>query len=282
MNELEINTRIQVLIDKWERLTPQQRKNLNEAQNCKNFILPLFKILDWDVYSDEVSSEENIDGKRADYTFRLNGVAKFFLEAKKPSIDLRREDFAEQAISYAWHKSVSWAILTNFETLKVFNAEWDEVNPERSLVFEIRYADYLTDKKLWLLSREAIENGELDRWAEQEFRKPKRENVDTQLAKDLLRWRNVLFGNLKSWNSDKKIDSKQLAKAVQALLDRLIFMRTTEDRGIENEHLRELLRNYEENKEGKYDLEKELKDLFKNYDKWYDSRLFEKQLCDES
>ncbi len=276
-----VKEQIQALVTKYEKLTPQGKRGMNEAQNCKDFILPLFGMLGWDVYSDEIASEENVGGKRADYIFRMNGVARFFLEAKKPSVDLRQENFAEQAISYAWHKSVSWAILTNFETLKIFNAEWDEMNPERSLVFEIPCADYPTSEKLALLSREAVERGELDRWAEREFRKPKRENVDTQLAKDLLRWRNVLSENLKAWNKNKKINDKQIAKAVQTLLDRLIFIRTTEDRGIENEHLREILRNYEENKEGKSNLEKELKGLFRNYDDWYDSRLFEKQLCDE-
>jgi adenine-specific DNA-methyltransferase len=265
-------------VAKFEGLTPQQRKALNESQNCKDFILPLFEALGWAVYSDEVATEENIGGKRADYTFRLNGVAKFFLEAKKPGVDLRQADFAEQAISYAWHKSVPWAILTNFETLKVFSAEWDEIDPERSLVFELKCSEYATSEKLAWLSRKSIEDGELDAWAEGEFKKPKRENVDIQLAKDLLRWRNVLFENLKLWNSDKKIGDRQIAKGVQTLLDRLIFMRTTEDRKFENEHLRELLRS---NEERKTNIEAGIKTLFRDYDEWYDSRLFEKQLCDE-
>jgi hypothetical protein len=252
--------RIEALVAKYKSLTPQQRKALNESQNCKDFILPLFGALGWDVYSEEVATEENIGGKRADYTFRLNGVAKFFLEAKKPGVDLHQENFAEQAISYAWHKSVPWAILTNFETLKVFSAEWDEVDPERSLVFEIKCDDFITDEKLALLSRPSIEKGEIDTWAEREFKKPKRENVDVQLAKDLIRWRNVLFENLKLWNGGKKVTDKQIAKSVQTLLDRLIFMRTTEDRGIENEHLRELLRN---NEEKKANIERGIKDLFR-------------------
>jgi adenine-specific DNA-methyltransferase len=270
--------RIKSLVAKYEGLVPQQRKALNESQNCKDFILPLFEALGWSVYSDEVATEENIGGKRADYTFRLNGVAKFFLEAKKPGVDLHQENFAEQAISYAWHKSVPWAILTNFETLKVFSAEWDEVDPERSLVFEIKCSDFAASEKLALLSRQSIEKREIDIWAEREFKKPKRENVDIQLAKDLIRWRTVLFENLKLWNSGKKIADKQIAKAVQTLLDRLIFIRTTEDRGTENEHLRELLRS---NEERNIELEKSIKDLFRSYDAWYDSRLFEPQLCDE-
>src|SRR3990167_6884095 len=100
MNIAEANSKIQKLVDKFENLTPSRRRELNESQNCKDFILPLFEALGWDVYSDEVATQENIGTKRADYTFRLNGVAKFFLEAKKPDADLRQENFAEQAISY--------------------------------------------------------------------------------------------------------------------------------------------------------------------------------------
>ncbi|MEX2054288.1 MAG: N-6 DNA methylase [Candidatus Colwellbacteria bacterium] len=278
MNNIK-KEQIQELITRYKNLSPQKRKDLNEAQSCKDFILPLFGALGWDVYSEEVSSEENVAGKRADYTLNLNGVSRFFLEAKKPSVDIGQEVFGEQAISYAWHKSVPWAVLTNFESLRVYSAEWDEVNPERSLVFEIEFTDYDTSDKLALLSREAIERGDLDQWAKDEFRKPKRENVDTQLAKDLLRWRNVLFDNLKAWNSDKKINDVDIAKAVQTLLDRLIFMRTTEDRKIENEHLREILRNYQEGNKNS-SLEEDLKSLFRNYDDWYNSKLFEEQLCD--
>ena len=39
------------------------------------------------------------------------------------------------------------AILTNFETMKVFSAEWDEVEPDRSLVFEVKYDDYAASQK---------------------------------------------------------------------------------------------------------------------------------------
>lgn len=278
--DLTINTaRIVELVTAFKAIDPQQRRALNESQTCKDFILPLFAALGWRVYSDEVATEENIGGKRADYTFRLNGVAKFFLEAKKPNVDLRQENFAEQAISYAWHRSVPWAILTNFETLKVFSAEWDEVDPDRSLVFEVKYDDYATSEKLAMLSRKSIESGVLDSWAENEFKKPKRENVDTQLAKDLLHWRDLLSRNFAQWNS-KAITNKQIAKVVQTLLDRLIFIRTTEDRHFENEHLRELLR--EARVGGKSDLEKELKSLFEKYNGWYDSKLFEPgQISDE-
>ena len=180
---------------------------------------------------------------------------------------------------YAWHKSVPWAILTDFESLKIFNAEWDEPNIERSIIFEIPYKNYLTDERLWWLSKESMEEGELDKYAAENFKKPKREPVDKQLSADLVHWREILFENLKAWNSDKLLVDKQLAEAVQRMLDRLIFIRTTEDKGIENKYLQELERNYRENKKG-FSLSEELLKLFKNYDEWYNSKLFQNHICD--
>ncbi|OGY43412.1 MAG: hypothetical protein A2729_04545 [Candidatus Buchananbacteria bacterium RIFCSPHIGHO2_01_FULL_39_14] len=283
MNKEESKKQIKRLVEKYQNFTPSQKRECNESMICKDFVLPLFQALGWDVYNNfghEVASEAQISGKRADYAFYVNDVIKFFVEAKKPSVDLREEKLAEQAVFYAWHKSVPWAILTNFEVIKVFNAEWDEPDVERSLIFEINYKDFLQDEKLWWLSKESMEKGELDQYAQENFKKPKREPVDKQLANDLVRWRTALFSDLSQWNRDKNLGEKNIAKAVQQLLDRFIFIRTTEDRKIEGERLRELVRNWEEEKKT-INLGDELKKLFQHYNDGYDSRLFELSVCDK-
>ena len=68
-----------------EKYTREKGKKYNEETTKNDFILPLFKILGWNVEdSNEVSKEENISGKRVDYGFRIDGIPKFFLEAKDP------------------------------------------------------------------------------------------------------------------------------------------------------------------------------------------------------
>lgn len=274
---------IERLIEKYERLTSTERRNYNESMTCRDFIMPLFQALGWDIHNlynnYEVTSEAQVSGKRVDYAFHINNTTKFFIEAKKIDVDLREERWAEQAVMYAWHKSVPWAILTDFESLKVFNAEWDEPDIERSIIFEIPYKNYLTDERLWLLSKQSMENGELNKFAEENFKKPKREPVDKQLAADLVRWRKIIFDNLKGYNENKSLTDKKIGEAVQRILDRLIFIRTTEDKGIENKYLQELERNYRENKKG-FSLSEEFKKLFKNYNDWYNSELFKPHICD--
>ncbi|MBU4030660.1 N-6 DNA methylase [Patescibacteria group bacterium] len=284
MDKQEGVKQIEKLIGRYEALTAAQRKKYNESMTCKDFILPLFQSLGWDVYNsfskNEVISEKQVSGKRVDYAFNVDGVTKFFVEAKKIEVDLREEKWSEQAVMYAWHKSISWAILTDFESIKVFNAEWDEPNIEQSLLFEIPYKDYLTDKRLWWLSKESIEKGELNKYAEENFKKPKREPVDKQLASDLIKWRRILFDNLRAWNDDKKFSNQQIIESVQKLLNRFIFIRTTEDRGIEDQKLREAIRNWENNQDKTDFLWQKIKELFGYYRKIYDSKLFDEHTCD--
>ena len=94
------------LIEKYDC---EKSKRYNEEATKNDFILTLFKILGWDTEdSNGVSKEENISGKRVYYGFRIDGIHKFFLEAKGLDKDLkgsrmvkgRLVTYAEQAINY--------------------------------------------------------------------------------------------------------------------------------------------------------------------------------------
>jgi predicted type IV restriction endonuclease len=92
-------------------MTPQETKRL-------------FKALGWDVDdTNEVTLEENVSNKRVDYAFKLNGVSQFYLEAKPLKADLTDPDYIKQAITYAYGKGVTWVVLTDFEELRLFNAQ---------------------------------------------------------------------------------------------------------------------------------------------------------------
>ncbi|MCX6745841.1 MAG: hypothetical protein NTX00_02355, partial [Candidatus Parcubacteria bacterium] len=118
MTKTQAKREFEQLIKKFEALSDHERSDYNEANTRKDFILPLFRILGWNVYSkDEVNEEEKASGGRVDYSFSINGLKKFYVEAKAIKVDLDEKQWAEQAIDYAWHKSVPWAILSDFEGL---------------------------------------------------------------------------------------------------------------------------------------------------------------------
>src|SRR3989338_6695807 len=103
LNKEQIKQEIQKLLDRYNKISSEGRlKSYNEEMTKKDFIIPLFRILGWNVEdSDEVSAEEKISKGRVDYSFRIDGIPKLFLEAKSLKADLDKQEFAEQAINYA-------------------------------------------------------------------------------------------------------------------------------------------------------------------------------------
>lgn len=266
------------LIEKYHRLLESGRIKLyNEAQTVNEFILPMFQSLGWDIHnihSDEVTPEERISKGRVDWSFRIDGIPKFFLEAKALKVDLDMDKWAEQAINYAWNKGVTWAVLTDFEGIKIFNADVSApLNKDGikggSLFFELKVNGYLDGfDQLWLLSKEAFKEGLLDKEAEKWGKKVKRTPVNEKLFQDLMQWRLLLT---KGFHRENNLNTDELDEGVQRILDRLIFIRTAEDRGIEPNILLPLIRQFDDRKH----LIKNLSNIFRDFDDGYNSKLFE-------
>jgi type I restriction-modification system DNA methylase subunit len=276
----QAKTEVERLVERFAGLTARNRKHYNEAATRQEFILPLFRALGWIVEDTrEVSPEEQVSRGFVDFAFRLGGIPRFFLETKKIPADLDDPRWAQQAINYAWLKGVTWAVLTDFEGLKVFNAEWQESIPARAVFKDLDWRQYLDRfDDLWLLSRPAAEEGALDRAAEAVGRKAKKTPVSRLLFADLTEWRRELFRHLRPYNPLWSV--AQIDEAVQRILDRLIFIRTCEDRGIEEARLLPMLRQWRDQGR-KRDLVKQLNALFREFDAAYDSRLFASHLCEE-
>lgn len=106
----------------------------NETQVRREFIDPFFKALGWDVdntqaFDDrykEVIHEDTVKvsgkTKAPDYSFRIGGIRKFFVEAKKPFVNLKdTPQPAYQLRRYAWSAKLPLSILTDFEEFTVFD-----------------------------------------------------------------------------------------------------------------------------------------------------------------
>jgi adenine-specific DNA-methyltransferase len=277
MDKEQAKEKIKKLVERYKRLSEVEKKRYNEQQTKDHFIRPLFEALGWN-FEEDVWPETDVSGKRVDYAFKADGITKFFIEAKKVSINLDEEKWAKQAIDYSWHKSVPWVILTDFEAIKIFNTEWDTPDIQSCQFIEISWTEYLTSEKLWWLSPDAFKKGVLDKEADKVGRRPKK-IIDEQLAKDLIRWRDLLRKDLEGYNL--KIDKQKIAEYVQKILDRLIFIRTLEDRKIEDVILQPLAREWEE-KEGikANKLLSALNKTFRRIDKTYNSGLFAEGACD--
>lgn len=277
MNKKIILESLKGLIEKYEQAKKSnQIGKYSEEETKKDFILPLFKILGWNVFDrSEVSAEEHIiSSGRVDYGFYINNRPKLYLEAKKLKVDLNIEGFARQAIRYSFNRGVTWAILTDFESIKVFNAQALSNYLGDKLYFEIKYSQYLDRfDQLWLLSKESFSSDSIDREAEKAGKKLQRVPITELLFKDLNDCRRILTEYLGKWNP--KVPKDLLDEGVQKLLDRLIFIRVAEDRKIEHNILTPLISQWRVTTgKNKPELYESMRIKFRELDDIYNSNLF--------
>ena len=221
-----------------------------EAQVRREFLDPFFEALGWDVYNrkgyaeayKEVIHEDAIKiggrTKAPDYCFRVGGGQRsFFVEAKKPSVDIREAITpAYQLRRYGWSAKMPVSILTDFAELAVYDCR---IRPEKSDKASIariiyhRYTDYLEhwDALVELFSPEAIRRGSLEKLVASKKVKKGTAEVDAAFLREIEGWRDALARNLALRNLG--IDHEPLNFAVQRTIDRIVFLRICEDRGVE-------------------------------------------------
>ncbi|MCX6009431.1 MAG: N-6 DNA methylase [Chloroflexi bacterium] len=262
------------LVTKYQNLPPSNIKKHTEADTRRVFLLPLFQALGWDVYSrDEVAEEVKTASGRVDYVFKLHGVSQFYLEAKSLRTELTRPEHIKQAITYAYNKGITWAVLSNFDGLQVYNAQTG-----RQFI-SLTHSKYLTDfDDLWLLSKESLGKNALNERAEKYGALPPRLGIEQRLYTQLRQWREELFTQLHHYNSS--LDYNQIDEVIERLFNRLIFIRTCEDRRIEDSILLASVREWQSGGH-KEQLIERLKHIFREFDGYYDSDLFAPHLTDQ-
>ena len=95
----------------------------------------------------------------------------------------------------------------------------------------------------------------------------------------MIYFREVLSKDIVRNNQDKNLTQDNIDESVQRILDRLIFIRNAEDRGLEENQLQSNVRQWYA--KGKGHLVKEISGIYKDYDSKYNSKLFAHHLCDD-
>lgn len=121
-----------------------------------------------------------------------------------------------------------------------------------------------------LLGKEATEQNALIEKANSIGKRIPRKNVQELLSEDLIAWRERLAKNIKS-NYGNKYDQDTVDEIVQRFIDRLIFIRTCEERNIEDKKLQEAMNKFNNSNRRFWHL---VKEVYEYYRKEYDSNLF--------
>jgi hypothetical protein len=222
----------------------------NETQLRREFLDPFFKALGWDIdnvsgyaeaYKDVIHEDAiRIGGfiKAPDYCFRIGGMRKFFVEAKKPSVSIAEEmPAAYQLRRYAWSAKLPLSILTDFEEFAVYDCRIKPNKADASSTARVFYCTYRDFDEKWewiasIFSRDAVLKGSFDKYADANKAKRGTSEVDNDILATIEGWRNDLAHNIALRNPD--LSQRELNFAVQRIIDRILFLRICEDRGIEN------------------------------------------------
>lgn len=222
----------------------------NETQVRRDFIDPFFRELGWDVdnragyaeaYRDVVHEDSvKISGatKAPDYGFRIGGQRKFFLEAKKPSVSIKSDvGPAYQLRRYAWSAKLPISVLSDFEEFAVYDCNKKPLPGDLASKGRILYYTFDQYVEKWdeiagIFSKESVLKGSFDKFAVSAKGKRGTAAVDDEFLATIEEWRADLARNLAIRNP--LLTQRELNFSVQRIIDRIIFLRICEDRGIED------------------------------------------------
>jgi len=247
----EAYKKIQELVTRFgEQIDSYKQADYNETLTRRDFIDPFFKALGWDVdnsqgYAEayrEVIHEDRVKVGKAtkapDYSFRLPGGKRlFFVEAKKPSVTIKDDiSVAYQIRRYGWSAKLPISIITDFEEFAVYDCTKKPNPTDKTGVARIKYInfkDYLNEfEYLWdTFSKERVLKGSFDKYIQSDTVKKGTATVDKEFLSSLDNWRTYLATTISLRN--KELDEDEINFAVQLTIDRLIFLRIAEDRGVE-------------------------------------------------
>jgi type I restriction-modification system DNA methylase subunit len=275
---------IQQLVKRFEEHKETYRSGrYNETQLRREFLDPFFEALGWDVFNKlgyaemykDVVHEDSLEiegeNKAPDYAFRIGGQRKFFVEAKKPAVKIETDIHpAFQLRRYAWSAKLPLSILSDFEELAVYDCRAKPDKKDKASVGRVKLYSYKEYVEKWdeiagIFAREAVLKGSFDAFAEGTRLKKGTAEVDDAFLAEIERWRDLLATNIATNN--QALSVRELNYAVQMTIDRLVFLRICEDRGVErDEQLKEIGANG--------NVYENLCLLFKRADARYNSGLF--------
>ena len=285
MTNETIKEELQNLVDRYEENKEQyEQTTYNETEVRNDFLNPFFELLGWDVLNTqklsqglrevklesnvEVEEGEGIRKKKPDYEFRFARERKFFLEAKKPQVNILKDSKpAFQVKRYGWSAKLKISVLSNFKDIIIYDCtmqpnEKDAIN--KGIIAQYNYKEYVEkfDEIYKLLSKESVINGEFDTLYDSIEVSYTRKPFDDHFLEQIRKWRESLTIDI--INNNQGITSIDINRFIQCFINRIIFLRICEDKQIEKYNVLKEINTYDQ-----------LKKLFGESDKKYNSGLFE-------
>ena len=280
-------TELQNLVDRFHANIDfyKDARNAYNEHSCRiEYIDPLLKLLGWDVanekgvapqYREVIAENYSTRTDRPDYTITLRGVPKFFVEAKKPAVDITRDvDPAIQTRKYGWNAKHRLAVLTNFEYLAIYDTCHIANEDDGCAVARYRlyhYTEYVEkiEEIVGLIARDTVYSGDFDAYLNANFPATggQTQQVDTLFLSQINEWRVALSNELYA-QGGRYASLEVLNDVVQEFINQIVFLRICEDRNLPLYHkLKDTITDDEQ-------LQSKLEELFRSADRRYNSGMF--------
>ena len=284
---MQNNRLIELVRTYAEHFAQYSQTDYNETEVRNDFVNPFFEILGWDVLNKKklpqhlrevkheaavyVEEEGENRKKKPDYAFHLGTEVCFFLETKKPSVNImQNKEAAFQTRRYGWNGNLKASVLSNFTDTIIYDTsirpnENDEAST--AMIAHYHYTEYV-DKFAEIsrfISYASVVSGEFFEIFDKVTDTFRKEPFDKYFLDQIKEWRYALGQDIYN-NSD--LDEESLNVFVQRIINRIVFLRICEDRNLEQYETLKKTKTYTE-----------LRTLFDAADRKYNSGLFE--LIDE-
>lgn len=175
-----------------EKIKSDRRiKEYDESTTKQKIVLQILSLLNWDIFSDEVTPEFSVESRRVDYALKLTSRNFVFLEVKNPREDL--ETHENQLLDYAFRQGVEIAILTNGITwwfyLPTKPGEWSSRKFYTIDIFE-QETNSCSDRFIEFLEKERVLNGDAVKSAEKIYKSQVKKNSIEQTLPEA--WNKII------------------------------------------------------------------------------------------
>lgn len=281
-NKIDAKNNLKEMINRFrDNYEFYNNSKYNERECRLEFIDGFLKDFGWDVQNSNgkspnlkevvVESYEQELGK-PDYTMTFNGISTFFVEAKKPAVNiLDNSDCSFQARRYGWSAKHRISVLTNFKDLLIYDcSDMPKSNDptSKNLIAKYNYLEYFDkyDEIYELISKEIVYNGKF----EEKFKSFSAigQTIDEMFLKQINDWRvqlgqelfNIKGGNIEDINIE-----------IQEFINEIVFLRICEDRNLP------LYKTLQKSISIDSMLQKELEKIIEIADKRYNSGIFKER-----
>lgn len=241
--------KLQLLIQRYRAARESGRLDGASEATMRTWIDELLGIFEWDVQdTQQVLMERTLSrsqrgrlqdigstNSRPDYTLVNGCVPLIFVDAKGLHVNLLRDAAAAfQIRSYGWSISAPYSLVTNFEQLVIYDCSVmprviDRSETARVLFLSLdEYVDRYDELERYLL-RQNVLAGENRLGHSQSIA------LDKAFSEMLRDSRRLLASSIIERNGSLEIEA--LSFYVQTILNRLLFIRVCESRGLEREGL---------------------------------------------